>query len=81
MHTQSLCAEIVSLCAEIDRKEYRLIELIRELDRSRSWRHDEIPSCAHWLNRYCGLDLVTAREKIRIARALPGLPAICRLSR
>ena len=76
MHTHSLCAEIVSLCAEIDRKEYRLIELIRELDRSRPWRHDEIPSCAHWLNRYCGLDLVTAREKIRIARALPGLPAI-----
>ena len=71
MHTQSLCAEIVSLCAEIDRQEYRLIELIRELDRSRPWQHDEIPSCAHWLNRYCGLDLVTAREKIRIARALP----------
>ena len=34
MHTASLCAEIVSLCADIHRAEYRLIELIRELDRS-----------------------------------------------
>ena len=50
--TASLCAEIVALCADIHRAEYRLIELIR------------------------GLDLVTAREKVRIAHALPGLPLI-----
>ena len=74
--TASLCAEIVALCADIHRAECRLIELIRELDRSRPWRHDEIPSCAHWLNVHCGLDLVTAREKVRIAHALPGLPLI-----
>ncbi len=33
-------------------------------------------SCAHWLNAHCGLDLVTAREKVRIAHALPRLPLI-----
>jgi hypothetical protein len=76
MHTAAVCAEIMSLCADIHRAEYRLIELIRELDRSRPWRQDEIPSCAHWLNLHCGLDLVTAREKVRIAQALPGLPLI-----
>ena len=56
--------------------EFRLIELVFELDRSRPWRDQEIPSCAHWLNVYCGLDLVTAREKVRIAHALPKLPLI-----
>jgi hypothetical protein len=28
------------------------------------------------LNAHCGLDLVTAREKVRIAHALPKLPLI-----
>ena len=55
MHTDPVCAEIVSLCADIHRAEYRLIEPIRELDKSRPWRQDEIPSCAHWLNLHCGL--------------------------
>ncbi len=76
MCTPSLTAEIVALCSEMQRTEYRLLELIRELDAQRPWRHEELPSCAHWLNVHCGIDLVTAREKIRIAHALPELPAI-----
>jgi hypothetical protein len=76
MCTQSLCAEIVSLCADIHRAEYRLLSLIEELDAAKSWRHEAMPSCAHWLNAHCGLDLVTAREKVRIAHALPRLPLI-----
>src|SRR5262249_40316735 len=46
------------------------------LDAEKSWRHEAMPSCAHWLNAHCGLDLVTAREKVRIAHALPRLPLI-----
>ena len=76
MCTRSLCAEIVLLCSEIQRAEYRLLELIARLDSQRQWRHEEMPSCAHWLNVHCGLDLVTAREKVRIARALPELPLV-----
>ena len=68
--TASLCTEIVALCAEIHRAEYRLLELIERLDALRLWKHDALPSCAHWLSAHCGLDLVTAREKVRIARAL-----------
>ena len=71
--SQSLYSEIVSLCADIHRAEYRLLELIERLDALKSWRHEAMPSCAHWLNVHCGLDLVTAREKVRIARALPEL--------
>ncbi len=76
MCTESLCAEIVALCAGIQRAEYRLLSLIEELDAAKSWRHEAMPSCAHWLNAHCGLDLVTAREKVRIAHALPRLPLI-----
>jgi hypothetical protein len=74
--SRSLCAEIVSLCADIHRAEFRLLELIERLDASKSWRHEAMPGCAHWLNAHCGLDLVTAREKVRIARALPDLRLI-----
>ena len=63
MCIQAIQAEIVSLCADIHRAEYRLLALIETLDAAQSWRHDAMPSCAHWLNAHCGLDLVTAREK------------------
>jgi hypothetical protein len=76
MCIQAIQAEIVSLCADIHRAEYRLLVLIVELDAAKPWRHEAMPSCAHWLNAHCGLDLVTAREKVRIAHALPDLPLI-----
>ena len=76
MCIHAIQTEIVSLCADIHRAEFRLIELIEQLDREHLWRHDAMPSCAHWLHAHCGLDLVTAREKVRIAHALPKLPMI-----
>jgi hypothetical protein len=33
-------------------------------------------SCAHWLSWRTGIDLGAAREKVRVSRALPGLPLI-----
>src|SRR5258706_10264896 len=36
----------------------------------------KLPSCAHWLNFKCGLNLGAAREKVRVAHALAGLPKI-----
>jgi hypothetical protein len=75
-HTvESLIAEIVDLCAHIHRAEYRLLTLIRRLDAVEGWNAD-MPSCAHWLNARCGLDLVTAREKVRVAHALADLPVV-----
>jgi hypothetical protein len=75
-HTvESLIAEIVDLCAHIHRAEYRLLTLIRRLDALEGW-NAEMPSCAHWLNARCGLDLVTAREKVRVAHALADLPLV-----
>jgi hypothetical protein len=36
----------------------------------------DINSCAHWLAWQCGMSPVTAREHVRVARALRGLPRI-----
>jgi len=33
-------------------------------------------TCAHWLGWACGIDAHTAREKVRVARALGGLPLL-----
>jgi len=33
-------------------------------------------SCAHWLNWKCGIGMNAAREKVRVARSLAGLPKI-----
>ena len=40
------------------------------------WHDQGAISCAHWLAWRTGLDTATAREKVRVARALGGLPAI-----
>ncbi len=72
---ESLTAEIIDLCGHIHRAEYRLLTLIRQLDSMDGW-NAEMPSCVHWLNVRCGLDPVTAREKVRVAHALENLPAV-----
>ena len=72
---ESLAEAIVSLCGSIHGAEYRLIELIRRMEALKPWNRER-PDCAHWLNVTCGMDLVTAREKVRIAHALDDLPQI-----
>lgn len=72
---EALRAEIIDLCADIHGAEYRLATLIRKLQALNGHSH-EMPSCAHWLHVTCGLDLVTAREKVRVAYALEHLPEV-----
>jgi hypothetical protein len=73
----ALTDEITTLCGHLDAAEFRLLELIRELDECAPWGLWEMKSCAHWLNWKCGIALGAAREKVRVARALPGLPRVC----
>jgi len=73
---QALTDEITTLCGHLDAAEYRLLELIRELDERAPWGLWEMKSCAHWLNWQCGIALGAAREKVRVAHALSGLPEI-----
>lgn len=68
--------EITELAAHINAATYRLLTLIREFDERHGWSGAGMKSCAHWLNWKCGIALGAAREKVRIAHALTGLPQI-----
>jgi hypothetical protein len=72
----ALEGEITDLCAQINAASYRLLQLIAELDDQQPWGAWGLASCAHWLNWRCGIGLNAAREKVRAAHALKGLPVI-----
>jgi len=59
-----LSKELGELAANIEAATYRLLLLIRELDKMGGWEDGATPSCAHWLSWRIGLDLGSAREKV-----------------
>ena len=72
----ALEAQITELAGQLNAAEYRWLLLIAEFDRLEGWSDGRLRSCAHWLNFKCGLNLGAAREKVRVAHALAGLPKI-----
>ena len=68
--------EIAELSAHIDAATARLLVAIAEFDRRQGWADAGCVSCAEWLSFRVGITLVTAREKVRVARALGDLPCI-----
>jgi Domain of unknown function (DUF222)/HNH endonuclease len=68
--------QITELAGHLNAANYRWLTLIGEFDRRHGWADGKLPSCAHWLNFKCGLNLGAAREKVRVAHALVGLPQI-----
>ena len=68
--------EITRLAGHINAASYRLLTMIATFDRNQEWGGFGVRSCAHWLNWKCGIDLVTAREKVRVANCLEPLPKI-----
>ena len=71
-----LGAEITELYGYISAATYQLLVKIREFDESECWSLPGLCSCAHWLNFKCGIGMNAAREKVRVAHALKGLPKI-----
>jgi uncharacterized protein DUF222 len=69
-------AQITELAGQLNAANYRWLTLIGEFDRRQGWADGSLHSCAHWLNFKCGLDLGAAREKVRVAGALAGVPKI-----
>jgi hypothetical protein len=67
---------VTELAAHIHAATFQLLELIREFDEQKGWNRDGALSCAHWLNWRCGMNQGAAREKVRVAHALSGLPLI-----
>jgi len=76
VEAEPLGERIAELAAHIHAATYELLRMIAEFDRSGEWGAMGCVSTAHFLNWRIGLDLVTARQKVRVARALESLPAI-----
>src|SRR6059036_838111 len=67
--------EIAELSAHLDAATAQLLDLIREFDAREGW-NTGFRSCAAWLSWRVGLDPGAARERVRVARALPALPRL-----
>jgi uncharacterized protein DUF222/HNH endonuclease len=67
---------IAEHAAHLDAATHRLLTDIREFDEKGGWYAQGALSCAHWLAWRVGWDLVTARERVRVAGKLGGLPLI-----
>jgi hypothetical protein len=67
--------EIAELSAHLDAATARLLTLIREFDVRGGW-NTGFRSCAEWLAWRVGLAPGSARERVRVARALEALPAM-----
>ncbi len=65
---------IAEQAAHLDAATHRLLADVREFDARGVWRTQGASSCAHWLSWRVGWDLVTARERVRVARKLGEFP-------
>ena len=72
--SRELKDQLPTLNAHITAALYRFLILVRTLDARMAWAEVGMRSMAHWLNWRCGIDIGTAREQVRVARALGGLP-------
>lgn len=76
-NNQELGDEITRLAGHINAAQYRFLKLLAALIERHAWGGDSgMKSPALWLNYYCGIALGAAREKVRVAKALAGLPLI-----
>ncbi|RPI62101.1 MAG: HNH endonuclease [Lysobacterales bacterium] len=71
-----LDAAIGRLVLQMNADSYRMLVLVREFDDRFGWKKWSYKSCAEWLAWRASITLSTAREKVRTAHALRGLPAI-----
>jgi len=68
---QRLC----TLAGQIAAATAQFLRLLGDFDEREGWSGPGVVSCAHWLSWRCGMSLRTAREHVRMARALRSLPA------
>jgi Domain of unknown function (DUF222)/HNH endonuclease len=76
LDTGDLETEICSLSTRLSVATARLVLLISDFDLRDGWSGYGVTSCAHWLSWRCHLGRHTAREYVRVARALRSLPQI-----
>jgi 5-methylcytosine-specific restriction endonuclease McrA len=67
---------ICELAAHLAAGTCRFLQLVAEFDAREGWAAWDLPSCAAWLAWKCQVAPGTAREQVRVARALASLPHI-----
>jgi len=73
---EQLGERIAEQAAHLDAAMYQFLTDLREFDERGGWHVQGASSCAHWLNWRVGWDLVTGRERVRVARKLGEFPVI-----
>jgi hypothetical protein len=73
---ERLEAQICELAGHLAAATCRFLVLLGDFDARRGWASWEMTSCAQWLSWKCQLSSGTAREHVRVARALRDLPVI-----
>ena len=71
-----LIGELTTWAGRVAAGEALVLRLLGELDEREAWAGHGVLSCANWASWRLGLTLPTAREKVRVARALRGLPQL-----
>ena len=67
---------LCSLAAGVAALTYQFLSAVAEYDRREGWAEWECHDMAGWLSWKCGIAAGTARDQVRVARALPGLPLV-----
>jgi len=73
---ERLEAQICELAGQLAAATCRFLLLVGDFDDRQGWASWDMPSCAAWLAWKCQLAPGTAREHVRVARALRALPLI-----
>src|SRR3954451_2355297 len=69
---ERLEAELLVMAARSTAAMAAWLAMVEEFDRRGGYESWEVPSTARWLTWKCGVDHRTARDYVRVARALPG---------
>jgi hypothetical protein len=73
---ERLEAQICELAGHLAAATCRFLVLLADFDARRGWASWEMSSCAAWLSWKCQMTAGTAREHVRVARAMRDLPVI-----
>src|ERR1700722_8362876 len=73
---ERLEAQICELAGHLGAATCRFLVLLADFDARRGWASWDMNSCAEWLSWKCQMSSGTAREHVRVARALRDLPVI-----
>jgi len=73
---ERLEAELCLMAGRLAAATCRFLDLVGEYDASHAWAAWDMRSCAEWLSWRCQIAPGTAREHVRVARALRALPVV-----